>query len=125
MENTPSEIIEPQKGIEEVKTLRSKATSLNNKLRLTLIKLMMLQQNAFRQKKEARNKVLKLRQIEFKLRQRGTMSNLTKTQRKELEKKVQLGLRKARAKLEQVERKFNVINEKRQKFVEKLESLSS
>lgn len=124
MGNTPSDIVDPQKGLEEIKTLRIKATSLNNKqkkeIRLTLIKLISLQKNAVVRLKGSRSKVLKLRQLELKLRQRGTMSDLTKSRSKELEKKVQLNLRIARSNFEQDKRNFNALKDKGLKIVESL-----
>ena len=108
-----------------LKVLQSKTLVLKKKLLKALLLLQKDRSVAFGKLIKARDKVRKLRQYELKLKQRGTMSNLTKSKRKELAEKVQSGLRKARAGLEQAERYYNEINEKEKKCLTKLKGLSS
>lgn len=125
MGNTPSEIVDPQKGFEEVKVLQSKTLALRKKKLLKALRLLQKAQRvAFGKLNEARHKVLHKYELNLKLR-RGTMSNLTKSKRKELAEKVQSGLRNARKALEQAEEDYNAINERQEKCIEKLKGLSS
>ena len=125
MEKTSSITVNPQKGFEEVKVLKSKTLILKKKLLKALLLLQKARSVAFGKLTKARDKVQKLRQYELKLKQRGTMSNLTKSKRKELAEKVKSGLRNARAGLKQAEKYYNTINEKEKKCIEKLKGLSS
>lgn len=125
MEKTLSIDVNPQEGFEEVKVLQSKTLVLKKKLLKALLLLQKARPVAFGKLIKARDKVRKLRQYELKLKQRGKMSNLTKSKRKELSVKVQSGLRKAREALKQAEGYYNAFNEKEKKCLEKLKSLSS
>ena len=125
MEKTLSIDVNPQEGFEEVNVLQSKTLVLKKKLLKALLLLQKARTVAFGKLIKARDKVRKLRQYELKLKQRGKMSNLTKSKHKELAEKVQSGLQNARAGLIQAEKYYNIINEKEKKCIEKLKSLSS
>lgn len=135
MENTPSETMDPQKGLEEVNGLQSKTTSLKSKLLRVLQLLPKTRLIAFGRKIKARGKVQKLRifelqlkKLEYKLNKHKINYTIKTTQRKNLAektKKIQSELLKAIAELKQAEKKYNAINENEKKCIKKLKSLSS
>lgn len=135
MGNTPSDIVDPQKGFEEVKVLQSKTLASKSKLHRVSQLLHKARRIASVRLIKARGKVrklqifeLKLKKLDYDLDKHKINYNIKNTQRKNLAektKKIQSGLRKAREAFDQAEKYFNVINEKQQKIVEKLESLSS
>jgi hypothetical protein len=125
MGNTSSEIVDPQKGLEEVNCLQSKTTSLKSKLLRVLQLLAKTRLIAFGRLIKARGKVQKLcifevelKKLEYELNKHKINYNIKTTQRKNLAektKKIQSELRKAIAELKQAEKKC----------IKKLESLSS
>ena len=98
------------KDKEIIEKLLKKAKSVNGQKKKLLIQMVKKLIVSFNQLKKSRAKVLKIRQYELKL-------SRPRSQRKELLKKVQKGLMKAREKLRKDKDNYNAINEKLVNFL--------